>query len=258
MRIVAGVVILAAVVSIGAAGDRKPAPAIAWVSMQQVLAQSDEAKAANAKLEDLTSIPQGPTGLEAWPDILVRLTRAPFVSMALIRGRATGNGSEIALACDMSFASREKSVFSQWEVGVGLVAGGGPDEGRYKNMTADLGISASVFFTGYLSPQQVAACLRMADAALVFYRDTPVNRHRASMKLREALASGVKVVATEVGEAAQFDKVIFGAKPTAEAFAEAIEKALKSRQNPAGASKLVRHLDWKTCVENLETAITRP
>jgi enoyl-CoA hydratase/carnithine racemase len=79
-----------------------------------------------AKLEDLTSIPQGPTGLEAWPDVLVRLTRAPFVSIALIRGRATGNGSEIALACDMSFASREKAILSQWEVGVGLVAGGGP------------------------------------------------------------------------------------------------------------------------------------
>ena len=79
-----------------------------------------------AKLEDLTGIPQGPTGLEAWPDILVRLTRAPVVSIALIRGRATGNGSELALACDMSFASREKAVLSQWEVGVGLVAGGGP------------------------------------------------------------------------------------------------------------------------------------
>ena len=77
-------------------------------------------------LEDLTSIPQGPTGLEAWPDILVRLTRAPVVSIALIRGRATGNGSELALACDMSFVSREKAVLSQWEVGVGLVAGGGP------------------------------------------------------------------------------------------------------------------------------------
>jgi enoyl-CoA hydratase/carnithine racemase len=79
-----------------------------------------------AKLEDLTSLPQGPTGLEAWPDILVRLTRAPVVSIALIRGRATGNGSEITLACDMSFASREKAVLSQWEVSVGLVAGGGP------------------------------------------------------------------------------------------------------------------------------------
>jgi enoyl-CoA hydratase/carnithine racemase len=79
-----------------------------------------------ANIDDLISIPQGPTGLEAWPDVLVRLTRAPFVSIALIRGRATGNGSELALACDMSFASRERALFSQWEVGVGLVAGGGP------------------------------------------------------------------------------------------------------------------------------------
>jgi enoyl-CoA hydratase/carnithine racemase len=80
----------------------------------------------NADMKELTGMAQGPTGLEAWPDILVRLTRMPVVSIALIRGRATGNGSEIALACDMSFASREKAVLSQWEVGVGLVAGGGP------------------------------------------------------------------------------------------------------------------------------------
>jgi enoyl-CoA hydratase/carnithine racemase len=79
-----------------------------------------------ASLEDLTSLPEGPTGLPPWPDFLVRLTRAPFVSIALIRGRATGNGSEITLACDMSFASREKTIISQWEVGVGMVAGGGP------------------------------------------------------------------------------------------------------------------------------------
>src|ERR1700723_1700420 len=79
-----------------------------------------------AKLEDLTSMPAGPTGLPPWPDFLVRLTRAPVASIALIRGRATGNGSEITLACDMSFASREKTVISQWGVGVGMVAGGGP------------------------------------------------------------------------------------------------------------------------------------
>ena len=79
-----------------------------------------------AKLEDLTGMPPGPTGLPPWPDFLVRLTRLPVVSIALIRGRATGNGSEITLACDMSFASREKTIISQWEVGVGMVAGGGP------------------------------------------------------------------------------------------------------------------------------------
>jgi enoyl-CoA hydratase/carnithine racemase len=79
-----------------------------------------------ADFKEVTSMPQGPTGLEAWPDILVRITRMPVVSIALIRGRATGNGSELALACDVSFASREKALLSQWEVGVGLVAGGGP------------------------------------------------------------------------------------------------------------------------------------
>ena len=79
-----------------------------------------------ANFADLTSIPQGPTGLEAWPDVLVRLTRAPLVSIALIRGRATGNGSELALACDMSFASRENALLSHFEVGVDVVPGGPP------------------------------------------------------------------------------------------------------------------------------------
>jgi enoyl-CoA hydratase/carnithine racemase len=79
-----------------------------------------------APLDDSTSIPPGPTGLQALPDMLVRLSRAPVVSIASIRGRATGVGSELALASDMRFASREKAILSQWEVGAGLVPGGGP------------------------------------------------------------------------------------------------------------------------------------
>jgi enoyl-CoA hydratase/carnithine racemase len=79
-----------------------------------------------AKLEDLTGMPEGPTGLPPWPDLLARLTRLPVASIALIRGPATSNGSEITLACDLSFASREKTIISQWEVGVGMVAGGNP------------------------------------------------------------------------------------------------------------------------------------
>src|SRR5438067_3365498 len=79
-----------------------------------------------AKLDDLAHLPPGPTGLHPWPEMLVRLSRAPVVSIASIRGRATGMGSELALACDMRFASREKAILSQFEVGAGLVPGGGP------------------------------------------------------------------------------------------------------------------------------------
>ena len=79
-----------------------------------------------AKPEESAKFPAGLTGLQALPDMLARLSRASVVSIASIRGRATGVGSELALASDMRFASREKAVLSQWEVGAGLVPGGGP------------------------------------------------------------------------------------------------------------------------------------
>jgi len=79
-----------------------------------------------AKPEESAKFPVGRTGLQALPDMLVRLSRASVVSIASIRGRATGVGSELALASDLRFASREKAILSQWEVGAALVPGGGP------------------------------------------------------------------------------------------------------------------------------------
>lgn len=72
-----------------------------------------------------TSTP-GPSGLPPWLDVLTRLARVPAATIASIRGRARGAGSELALACDMRFASREKALLGQFEVGVGAVPGGGP------------------------------------------------------------------------------------------------------------------------------------
>lgn len=68
----------------------------------------------------------GPTGMHPWLDVLVRLSRAPVASIAQIRGRARGAGSEFALACDMRFASAEKAILGQFEVGLGAVPGGNP------------------------------------------------------------------------------------------------------------------------------------
>jgi enoyl-CoA hydratase/carnithine racemase len=67
----------------------------------------------------------GPSGLPAWPDFTTRLSRAPVISVASIRGRARGIGNEFLLACDLRFASLEKAIFGQPEVAVGVVPGGG-------------------------------------------------------------------------------------------------------------------------------------
>ena len=72
------------------------------------------------------ALPPGPTGMPAWLDLTVRLSRAPVVSIASIRGRARGAGSEFVLACDLRFASRENTVLGQFEVGAGFIPGGGP------------------------------------------------------------------------------------------------------------------------------------
>jgi enoyl-CoA hydratase/carnithine racemase len=76
--------------------------------------------------EASTAMKPGPTGMHPFPDFLVRLSKLPVISIASIRGRCSGTGSELALACDMRFASREKAMLSQFEIGAGFVPGGGP------------------------------------------------------------------------------------------------------------------------------------
>lgn len=68
---------------------------------------------------------RGPTGLSPWPDVARRLEAAPFVTIGVVRGRARAVGSELLQALDMRFASRERAVFAQIEIGCGLFPGGG-------------------------------------------------------------------------------------------------------------------------------------
>ena len=48
-----------------------------------------------------------PAGLSTWADALVRLTRAPAITIAAIRGRVGAAGTEFVLACDLRLAAYE-------------------------------------------------------------------------------------------------------------------------------------------------------
>ncbi len=91
------------------------------------------------------SLKPGPTGLSPWPDVALRLQRAPFVTVGVLRGRARGVGSEFLLALDVRFASRERGILAQIEVGCGLIPGGGGLErlpaliGRARSLEAIVG-----------------------------------------------------------------------------------------------------------------------
>jgi len=52
----------------------------------------------------------GPTGLHGWLHVLARVSRAPALTIASIRGHVGGAGEEFAAACDLRIASREGAL----------------------------------------------------------------------------------------------------------------------------------------------------
>lgn len=72
--------------------------------------------------------PEDQDEVPAWTNLVLELSKAPYITIAAIRGRTRGGGNELALALDLRYASRENAIFGQPEVGSGLLPGGGGTE----------------------------------------------------------------------------------------------------------------------------------
>jgi enoyl-CoA hydratase/carnithine racemase len=69
--------------------------------------------------------PRSRFGVPRWIEAAGRLAVSSVLSIAVVRGRVRGGGSEFMLGADIRFASREKAIFGQPEVATGLIPGGG-------------------------------------------------------------------------------------------------------------------------------------
>ncbi|MEW2290217.1 enoyl-CoA hydratase/isomerase family protein [Streptomyces sp. NPDC047841] len=76
--------------------------------------------------DELEHVLAHPEEVHPYTALLTRLTKLPLATISSIRGIARGAGSEFLLATDMRFASREKAVIGQFEIGMSAIAGGGP------------------------------------------------------------------------------------------------------------------------------------
>ncbi len=101
------------------------------------------------RLADKFPVIPGPSPVPTWVDLVIRLSRAPFLSIAKIRGRTRGGGNELALACDLRYASREHAIFGQPEVGTGILPGGGGSERLPRLIGRDRGLEAIVTSQDY-------------------------------------------------------------------------------------------------------------
>jgi glycosyltransferase involved in cell wall biosynthesis len=127
-----------------------------------------------------------------------------------------------------------------------VVAGGGPLLNNYKRAAAAKGVSKRVVFLGPIERSRAAEYMMAAELCLVYYNEAQVNRHRASMKLREYLAMGRPVVATAVGEIKDFKNMAYLCSPKPGAFAAEIVKRLKTLDKRAekGYKVIRENYDW--------------
>lgn len=132
------------------------------------------------------AIAPGRSGMHPWLDVLTRISRVPAATIAVIGGCARGAGSEFALSCDMRFASREKGMLGQFEVGVGAVPGGNPMArlaalmGRGRALEVLLGADD---FSGELAERYGYVNRAVPDADLYAFVDTFARRIAGFEKL---------------------------------------------------------------------------
>jgi glycosyltransferase involved in cell wall biosynthesis len=157
--------------------------------------------------------------------------------------------AHLNIACDLDCILKGiRSVISRNPAIKLLVVGGGPLLKYYENMAVKMNLRNNVFFTGYLKKvQDVPKYINIANTCIVYYRDKRVNYYRSSMKLREYLAMGKKVVCNDVGDLKLFKDYTYQTSSTLEDFAHAIANVVEQEPDKrvkAGQRFVENNYSW--------------
>ncbi len=139
-----------------------------------------------------------------------------------------------------------------------LVAGDGQRREHFIRSVQESGMEGRMIFTGYVPHSEMPGMLKLARVGINYMAPTVANQCRASIKLREYLAAGLKVVCNPVGDAEVFkDHVTLCSK--IEEFPAAIRKALAvdDRDGVEKAQGFIeRNYSWPRLVGDFLTCLT--
>ena len=125
-----------------------------------------------------------------------------------------------------------------------LVVGDGRDRARLEEIAAEYLPPDFAVFAGAVPHAEVAQYWALADIALNFLEDREPNLYRASIKTREALAAGVRVVASATPDAERLREVVRVVAGGPADFVDAVRDELSAPAGPsaeAGRDWIRRH-----------------
>lgn len=128
-----------------------------------------------------------------------------------------------------------------------LAAGDGPLFNYYKKTAKRLNLSNKVVFLGACDLKTIVQYISVADICLVYYKNIPVNKYRASMKLREYLAMNKPVIANNVGETKDFRDYIYLSGSSLSDFVSEIKKRIKylDKKHKKGYKFIYGNFNWE-------------
>ena len=144
-----------------------------------------------------------------------------------------------------------------------VIAGTGDGLSPLRSLAAELGLSDTVIFTGWIDHQKVPAYLMAADAAIYPYRDSLVNRAKCSIKILEYMAMGKAIVTHRVGQNLEYleqDRSGILVEPgSATEFADGLlavltDPAFAERLGSEAALRIERRFSWAQRVVGIEQA----
>ena len=146
-----------------------------------------------------------------------------------------------------------------------LIVGKGyfEEEVRLADMAQAEGLADKIIFAGWVSQEDLPHYFAAANVALYPYDNTLLNQTKCSVKLLDLLAAGVPVVATEVGQNAEY--IVHGKTglltppQNPEAMVEAILLVLTQRDiqrllGQEAARYVNRRFNWNVLIESVEAA----
>lgn len=135
-----------------------------------------------------------------------------------------------------------------------VVVGGGLFEKQFRELAEKLGVGNCVKFTGLLPKEGVIPFIAIADCCVVYYKDRKANYCRTSMKLREYISMGKRVVCNDVSELGKHKDYTYQTKTSIPEFSRMLIEVLKGKSDgreERGKAYMRKNFSWDVLSEKL-------